>query len=135
MIEPDIEKDLERIIEMTGSRGMVISPLRLPARHLEGVIYQRISDPKIFAGLVKTKLVQARFQIVVQLIDDYEKALLLIDKIRDEWESIEHGYLGKYPVQTVERGNFWQDMEEQTGGRTIWRLTRDFILIYAEDAK
>ncbi|WGL96543.1 hypothetical protein [Arsenophonus nasoniae] len=134
MIEPDIEKDLERIIEMTGSRGMVISPLRLPARHLEGVIYQRISDPKIFTGLAKTKLVQARFQVTVQS-EDYPTALALSDAIRDEWESIEQGYIGDYPVQAVVRGNFLQSMEEQTGGRTIWRLTRDFILIYAEDAK
>ncbi|MFS1582884.1 MAG: hypothetical protein ACL7AY_08755 [Candidatus Arsenophonus phytopathogenicus] len=110
-------------------------PLQLPVINLEGVIYQRISDPKIMTGLAKTRLVQARFQITVQLMDDYLKALSLSDKIRDEWENIEHGYLGDYPVQHVERDNFWQDMTEQTANRKIYRIGRDFILTYAEDAK
>lgn len=129
MIETDIKNDLERITQLSAY------PLSLPSNHLEGIIYLRVSDPKMFTGLAKTQLVQARFQVVVQLIDDYRQALLLIDKIRDEWESIEHGYLGKYPVQTVERGNFWQDMEEQTDNRKIYRIGCDFILTYAEDAE
>lgn len=129
MIETDIEASLKEITQLP------VYPLKLPSSHLDGVIYQRVSDPKIFTGLAKTKLVQARFQVVVQLIDDYKKALLLIDKIREKWESIEHGYLDKYPVQTIERGNFWQDMEEQTDNRKIYRVGRDFILTYAEDAK
>ncbi|MFS1564121.1 MAG: hypothetical protein ACL7AX_11975 [Candidatus Arsenophonus phytopathogenicus] len=129
MIEEDIEKDLRRIT------GLDAFPLQLPVINLEGVIYQRISDPKIMTGLAKTRLVQARFQITVQLMDDYLKALSLSDKIRDEWENIEHGYLGDYPVQHVERDNFWQDMTEQTANRKIYRIGRDFILTYAEDAK
>ncbi|HGJ5884811.1 hypothetical protein [Arsenophonus sp.] len=129
MIETDIKNDLERIT------GLSAYYLALPSNYLEGIVYQRISDPKMFTGLTKSKLVQARFQVTIQLIDDYKKALLLIDKIRDEWESIEHGYLGNYPVQTVERGNFWQDMEEQTDNRKIYRVGRDFILTYAENAK
>ncbi|UBX28472.1 hypothetical protein [Arsenophonus apicola] len=129
MIETDIKNDLERI------SGLSTYYVALPSNHLEGIVYLRVSDPKMFTGLAKTKLVQARFQVVVQLADDYEKALLISDKIRDEWESIEHGYLGNYPVQTVERGNFWQDMEEQTDNRKIYRIGRDFILTYAEDAE
>ena len=128
MIEADIKADLERITKLPAY------PLMLPSEHLEGIIYQRISDPKIFTGLAKTKLVQARFQVTVQLAD-YLAALALSDAIRDEWEGIEQGYIGDYPVQAVGRGNFLQSMEEQTGGRAIWRLTRDFILTYAEDAK
>ncbi|SPP31510.1 hypothetical protein ARAF_0639 [Arsenophonus endosymbiont of Aleurodicus floccissimus] len=38
-------------------------------------------------------------------------------------------------MQTVERGNFWQNMEEQTDNPKIYRVGRDFILTYAEDAK
>lgn len=129
MIENDIKSDLERITQLP------TFPISLPSNHLEGIIYQRISDPKVFTGLAKTRLVQARFQVTVQLVDDYEKAITLSEKIRNDWESIEHGYLGNYPVQTVARGNFWQNMEEQTDNRKIYRVGRDFILTYAEDAE
>lgn len=129
MIENDIKVDLERITQLP------TYPISLPSNHLEGVIYQRISDPKMFTGLARTRLVHARFQVIVQLVDDYEKALRISDKIRAQWESIEHSYLGNYPVQTVERGNFWQNMEEQTDNRKIYRVGRDFILTYAEDAE
>ncbi|QBY44204.1 hypothetical protein QE197_12425 [Arsenophonus nasoniae] len=129
MIENDIKKDLSRIT------GLDAFPLQLPSKQLEGVIYQRISDPKVFTGLAKTTLVQARYQITVQLLNDYEKALWLSEKIKEEWGKIEHGYLGDYPVQHVERGNLIQDREELTENRTCYRITRDFILTYAEDAK
>ncbi|HEK3208579.1 TPA: hypothetical protein SMV57_003922, partial [Proteus mirabilis] len=106
----------------------------LPSDKLEGVIYQRISDPKIDAGLAHTSLVQARFQIVIQIPDDYPKALMLESKLCREWESVVHGYIGNYPIQTVQRGNFQQDMIEQTENRKIYRIYRDFIITYPEDA-
>ncbi|WGM01784.1 hypothetical protein [Arsenophonus nasoniae] len=134
MIEFDIENDLNRIIKLTGITGMDVYPLQLPSCHLEGVIYQRISDPKVMTGLAKTKLVQARFQVRVQS-EDYLSALKLSDKIRDEWEAIEHGYIGNYPVQTVQRGNLIQGREEQPKNRTLYWVIRDFILTYAENAK
>lgn len=128
MIEVDIKSDLERIT------GLLAYPLKLPSDKLEGVIYQRISDSKIDSGLAHTTLVQARFQIVIQIPDDYPKALKLESMIRNQWESIVHGYIGNYPVQTVQRGNFQQDMIEQTENRKIYRIYRDFIMTYSENA-
>lgn len=128
MIEVDIKADLERIT------GLLAYPLKLPSGKLEGVIYQRISDPKLDTGLALTTLVQARFQIVIQIPDDYPKALKLESTLCREWEAIQHGYIGNYPVQTVQRGNFLQDMIEQTENRKIYRIYRDFIITYPEDA-
>ncbi|PHM68134.1 hypothetical protein [Xenorhabdus kozodoii] len=126
MIEPELKADLERIT------GLNAYPLNLPSDKLEGVIYQRISDPKIATGLAKTSLVQARFQITIQIPNDYIKALKLGKKILAEWENITHGHIGNYPVQAVQRGNFMQNREEQTEGRVIYRVMRDFIITYAE---
>ncbi|EPL8051484.1 hypothetical protein PPD67_000672 [Proteus mirabilis] len=105
MIEVDIKADLERIT------GLLAYPLKLPSDKLEGVIYQRIQIP-----------------------DDYPKALMLEFKLCREWESVVHGYIGNYPIQTVQRGNFQQDMIEQTENRKIYRIYRDFIITYPEDA-
>ncbi len=129
MIEPDIKADLEQLT------GLIAYPLILPSTVLEGVIYQRISDPKVDTGLAKTALVAARFQITIQTDDDYLKALALDKKILNAWEGITHGYINRYPVQSVQRGNFAQDMVEQTHKRNIYRVTRDFIITYSEDAQ
>ncbi|EKT55517.1 hypothetical protein [Providencia sneebia] len=129
MIEIDIKADLERLT------GLSAYPVALPSSVLEGIVYQRISDPKMITGLAKTSLVQARFQITFQIPNDYSKALKLEKTVLSAWEGITHGYIGSYPVQAVQRGNFIQYKEEQTENRVIWRVTRDFIMTYPEDAE
>lgn len=129
MIEFDIREDLEKL---TGLKAYSVG---LPSNVLEGVIYQRISDPKMITGLAKTSLVQARFQITFQIPDDYIKALKLDQIVLNAWENITHGHIGRYPVQTVQRGNFMQNREEQTDKRVIWRVMRDFIITYPEGAE
>ncbi|WP_265498829.1 hypothetical protein [Providencia rustigianii] len=128
MIETDIKADLERLT------GLKAYPLGLPSDVLEGVIYQRISDPKVLTGLAKTSLVQSRFQITFQIPNDYAKALKLEALVLEAWENITHGHIGSYPVQTVQRGAFMQSREEQTDKRVIFRVMRDFVLTYPEDA-
>ncbi|MBD2779689.1 hypothetical protein ID852_19930 [Xenorhabdus sp. 42] len=126
MIEPDLKAELERVTKMTAY------PLMLPSTVLEGVTYQRISDPKFNTGLTVTHLIEARFQISIIVLNDYTKALRLEQKIRSAWESVQHGYLGRTPVQTVSRGILRQDAEELTENRKRYRVTRDFIITYAE---
>ncbi|WP_140181265.1 hypothetical protein [Providencia stuartii] len=129
MIETDIKADLERLT------GLNAYPVMLPSNVLEGVTYQKISDPKMITGLAKTSLVQARFQITFQIPNDYAKALKLEKVVLNAWENITHGHIGRYPVQTVQRGNFMQNREEQTDKRVIWRVMRDFIITYPEGAE
>ncbi|WP_237386713.1 hypothetical protein [Xenorhabdus sp. Sc-CR9] len=126
MIESDIKAALERLTTLTAY------PLILPSTVLEGVTYQRISDPKFSTGLAATRLIEARFQISLIILNDYTKALRLEQKIRSAWESVQHGYLGRTPVQTVSRGVLHQDAEELTENRKRYRVTRDFIITYAE---
>ncbi|MBD2812182.1 hypothetical protein ID853_15120 [Xenorhabdus sp. Vera] len=125
MIESDIKAALERLTTLTAY------PLILPSTVLEGITYQRISDPKLNTGLAATRLIEARFQISLILLD-YTKALRLEQKIRSAWESVQHGVIGKTPVQTISRGALYQDAEELTENRKRYRVTRDFIITYAE---
>lgn len=127
MIESEIKADLERLT------GLPAYPLILPSSVLEGVTYQRISDPRFNTGLAATQLVEARFQISLIVLNDYLKALNLEAKIRSAWEPIQHGTLGRYPVQTVSRGVLHQETEELTENRKRYRITRDFIMTYTEN--
>ncbi|TDB57242.1 hypothetical protein [Photorhabdus khanii] len=128
MIEYDIKASLEAIT------GLPAYPLLLPDNLQEGVTYQRISDPKFDTGLAITSLVNARFQIAIYLIDDYARLLELDRAVKKVWENITHGHIGHYPVQTVTRGVLHQDKTELTKGRVQYRMTRDFIICYSEDA-
>ncbi|WP_342355496.1 hypothetical protein [Xenorhabdus budapestensis] len=126
MIEPELKADLERIT------GLPVYPLILPSTVLEGVTYQRISDPRFTLGLVASPLIEARFQISIMVLNDYTQALRLEAKIRSAWESVQHGLLGGYPVQTISRGILQQEAEELTENRKRYRITRDFIITYTE---
>ncbi len=128
MIESDIKSSLSAIT------AMPVFPLLLPKDAQEGITFQCISDPRYSAGMVTTHLIVARFQIVIHVLNDYEKALLLDKAIRDAWEPIVHGYIGNYPVQTVQRGGFQQGREELTKNTVRWSVMRDFIITYPEDA-
>ncbi|WP_340618925.1 hypothetical protein [Xenorhabdus entomophaga] len=127
MIEPDIQADLARLT------GLPVYPLILPSGILEGVTYQRISDPKFNTGLASTRLIAARFQISL-ILHDYAQALKLEAKIRSAWESVQHGFIGHYPVQAVSRGPLHQEADEETKNRKRYRITRDFVLTFAEAA-
>ncbi|EQB98532.1 hypothetical protein LGZ99_20395 [Photorhabdus temperata] len=129
MIEPDLKADLERLT------GLPAYPLVLPSSVMEGVTYQRISDPKFNTGLAATRLVEARFQVAFIVLNDYAKALKLDETVRLAWEPIKHSYIGHYPVQAVSRGTLHQGSEELTENQKRYRITRDFIITYAENAE
>lgn len=73
MIELAIKNELERIT------GMNAYPLLLPDTVQEGVTFQRISDPEMYSGTLRTGIVSARIQVNLYRVDDYT-SLLQLDK-------------------------------------------------------
>lgn len=127
MIEQAIKTSLERM------SGMSVYPLLLPDNEQSGVTYQRISDPDIENGIVRTGLIAGRFQISMYKVDDYTGLVQLDKAIWAEWKKIIHGDLEGYPVQYVQRGNIAQDKTTLTSNQVQYRLIRDFILYFYED--
>ncbi|RSW73901.1 hypothetical protein EGH62_24410 [Klebsiella aerogenes] len=127
MIELAIKNELERIT------GMNAYPLLLPDTVQEGVTFQRISDPEMYSGTLRTGIVSARIQVNLYRVDDYTSLLQLDKKIWSEWKSIVHGHLDSIPVQYVERGGIQQDKTTLTNRSIQYRLIRDFIIHYVED--
>ncbi|EIV6853071.1 hypothetical protein L9335_004896 [Klebsiella aerogenes] len=127
MIELAIKNELERIT------GMNAYPLLLPDTVQEGVTFQRISDPEMYSGTLRTGIVSARIQVNLYRVDDYTSLLQLDKKIWSEWKSIVHGQLDGVPVQYVERGGIQQDKTTLTNRSIQYRLIRDFIIHYVED--
>ena len=124
MIELAIKTALERIT------GMDAYPLLLPDTVQEGVTFQRISDPEMVSGTLRTGIVSARIQVNLYRVDDYTSLLQLDKKIWSEWKSIVHGQLEGIPVQYVERGGIQQDKTTLTNRSIQYRLIRDFIIHY-----
>ncbi|WP_406912298.1 hypothetical protein [Klebsiella aerogenes] len=127
MIELAIKNELERIT------GMNAYPLLLPDTVQEGVTFQRISDPEMYSGTLRTGIVSARIQVNLYRVDDYTPLLQLDKKIWSEWKSIVHGQLDGVPVQYVERGGIQQDKTTLTNRSIQYRLIRDFIIHHVED--
>ncbi|EIV5804168.1 TPA: hypothetical protein MEB24_001976 [Klebsiella aerogenes] len=127
MIELAIKNELERIT------GMNAYPLLLPDTVQEGVTFQRISDPEMYSGTLRTGIVSARIQVNLYRVDDYTSLLQLDKKIWSEWKSIVHGQLDSIPVQYVERGGIQHDKTTLTNRSIQYRLIRDFIIHYVED--
>lgn len=128
MIELAIKTALERIT------GMNAYPLLLPDTVQEGVTFQRISDPEMYSGILRTGIVSARIQVNLYRVDDYTSLLQLDKKIWSEWKSIVHGQLEGIPVQYVERGGIQQDKTTLTNRSIQYRMIRDFIIHYVEDS-
>lgn len=126
MIELAIKPALERIT------GLKAYPLLLPNTVQEGVTFQRISDPQVGDGLVRTGLSDVRMQISLYLVDDYTRALQLDAALWAEWQTLVHGQLEGHPVQYVERGGIQQDKATITSGRVQYRVVRDFIFTVPE---
>ena len=107
MIELAIKGTLERIT------GMNAYPLLLPDTVQEGATFQRISDPEMVSGMLRTGIVSARIQVNLYRLDDYTSLLQLDKKIWTELKSVVHGQLEGIPVQYVERGGIHQDKNHQ----------------------
>ncbi|KZQ32621.1 hypothetical protein KKZ58_08015 [Enterobacter kobei] len=128
MIEQAIKTSLERL------SGMAVYPLLLPDSEQNGLTFQRISDPDIESGMVRTGLIAGRFQISMYKVDDYTGLVQLDKSIWSEWKKITHGKLEGYPVQYVQRGNIQQDKTTLTSNQVQYRISRDFILYFYEES-
>ena len=128
MIEQAIKISLERLT------GMAVYPLLLPDSEQSGITFQRISDPEIETGMVRTGLIAGRFQISIYKVDDYTGLVKLDKAIWSQWKSIVHGELEGYPVQYIQRGNILQDKTTLTSNQVQYRLTRDFVLYFYEES-
>ncbi|HED1448545.1 TPA: hypothetical protein R4S89_003308 [Enterobacter hormaechei subsp. steigerwaltii] len=128
MIEQAIKISLERL------SGMTIYPLLLPDSEQNGITFQRISDPEVETGMVRTGLIAGRFQISMYKVDDYTGLVKLDKAIWSQWKSIVHGELEGYPVQYIQRGNILQDKTTLTSNQVQYRLTRDFVLYFYEES-
>ncbi|ARZ01314.1 hypothetical protein AXW38_09905 [Yersinia ruckeri] len=125
-----IELNLKTVLEQL--TGLAVYPLLLPDSEQEGVTYQRISDPAVATGLVRTPLVAARFQITFYLLDDYARLLQWDQSLWQTWKIIQHGDIAGYPVQYVTRGGMQQDCITQNNNQVQYRYVRDYILYYRE---
>jgi len=112
--------------------GLSVYPLLIPDTVQEGITYQRISDPEMQTGMVRTGLVAARFQISFVKVSDYTGLLELDRKLWQDWRSVRHGDIGGYPVQYVERGSLQQSKVTLTDNSVQYRISRDFV-IYANE--
>lgn len=128
MIEQAIKISLERL------SGMTVYPLLLPDSEQNGITFQRISDPEVETGMVRTGLIAGRFQISIYKVDDYTGLVKLDKAIWSQWKSIVHGELEGYPVQYIQRGNILQDKTTLTSNLVQYRLTRDFVLYFYEES-
>lgn len=128
MIEQAIKISLERL------SGMTVYPLLLPDSEQNGITFQRISDPEVETGMVRTGLIAGRFQISMYKVDDYTGLVKLDKAIWSQWKSIVHGELEGNPVQYIQRGNILQDKTTLTSNQVQYRLTRDFVLYFYEES-
>ncbi|MFQ6249643.1 hypothetical protein [Yersinia enterocolitica] len=126
MIEYRLKSALERIT------GLPTFPLLLPNPEREGVTYQRISDPSIDTGLVRTRLVEVRFQVTLYVIDDYDRIIELDSAIWQEWRQVVQGDIEGYPVQYVRRAGIQQDKTLLTNNSIQYRYSRDYIIYFVE---
>lgn len=126
MIESAIKSALESM------SGMEVYPLLLPDTVQEGVTFQRISDPEVDNGMVRTGLIAGRFQIAFYRVEDYT-ALVMLDKhIWANWKTLRHGDISGFPVQYVERGGIIQDKVTLPNNSAQYRLVRDFTFYFHE---
>lgn len=114
--------------------GLPVYPLLLPDPVQEGVTFQRISDPEVDGGLVRTGLVAGRFQISIYRVNDYTALLELDRKIWNAWKGVQHGVIAGYPVQYVQRGGIVQDCTTLTSNSVQYRLARDYIVYFFESS-
>ena len=128
MIEYEIKASLEALTSLPAYPLLLLDPEQ------EGMTYQKVSNPKVDTGLASTALIQGRFQVTLYVIDDYARLIELDKAICTAWESIQHGHIGRWPVQTVTRGTMQQGATTLTNNSVQYRLMRDYVICYPEDA-
>ena len=115
-----------------GLSGLPVYPLLLPDPVQQGITFQRISDPEVGGGFVRTGLIAGRFQISIYKVNDYTAVVELDRAIWEAWRDIRHGKIADYPVQYVERGG--SGLTGKLRYSVQYRRVRDYIIYYSEDA-
>lgn len=122
---PEIKSEIEKIL------GVEVYPLIGPQTQGEFVTLQLISDPRLVSGNIRTKLVAARYQISF-ISSLYSRTEEMDKRLWAVWEALQHGYIGGYPVQYVERESVSESFEPDDGGK--YRRARDYIIYCPENA-
>ncbi|HGH4662277.1 TPA: hypothetical protein ACJIWL_000620 [Enterobacter kobei] len=122
---PEIKSAIEALL------GVNVYPLIGPQTESEFVTLQLISDPRLVTGTIRTKIVAARYQIAF-VSSLYSRTEEMDKKLWAAWETIQHGHIGGYPVQYVERQSVSESFEPDDGGK--YRRARDYIIYCPEDA-
>jgi len=122
---PEIKSEIETLL------GVKVYPLIGPQTEGEFVTLQLISDPLIVSGTIRTKLMAARYQISF-ISSLYSRTEEMDKKLWAAWEAVQHGHIGGYPVQYVERQSVSERFEPDDGGK--YRRARDYIIYCPEDA-
>lgn len=121
---PEIKSAIEALL------GVNVYPLIGPQTESEFVTLQLISDPRLVTGTIRTKIVAARYQIAF-VSSLYSRTEEMDKKLWAAWETIQHGHIGGYPVQYVERQSVSESFEPDDGGK--YRRARDYIIYCPED--
>lgn len=126
MIELAIKTSLERIT------GMAVYPLLLPPDVMTGITYQRISDPAIETGLVRTRLVEGRFQVTFYVVDQFTQLVTMDRDVWAVWQGIVHSPLEGYDVQFIERAGLQDGQEILNNGSIVYSRRRDYLITFSE---
>lgn len=122
---PEIKSAVEALL------GVNVYPLIGPQTESEFVTLQLISDPRLVTGTIRTKIVAARYQIAF-VSSLYSRTEEMDKSLWTAWEAIQHGHIGGYPVQYVERQSVSESFDPDDGGK--YRRARDYIIYCPEDA-
>lgn len=119
---------------LAGLTGLKVYPLLLPDPIQEGVTFQRVSDPEMDGGMVRTGLIAGRFQISIYRINDYTALVELDRAIWAAWREVQQGKIADYPVQYIQRAGIIQDCTTLPSNSIQYRLVRDYIIYFYEDS-
>lgn len=126
MIELTLKQSLETITLLT------VYPLLLPDDVLEGITYQCISDPFIQTGLQRLALVEARYQITIQLLNDYSRLKQLDKLIWSHWRQGKQAFSDSSGIRYIERANIRENRETLADKQFLYQLSRDYLITYEE---
>ncbi|EPI2798877.1 hypothetical protein ACS5LO_000262 [Citrobacter koseri] len=121
----ELKSEIERLL------GVNAYPLIGPQTESEFVTVQLVSDPQLVTGTIRTKLAAVRYQISF-VSSLYSRAEEMDKSLWAVWEDIQHGHIGGYPVQYVERQGIRESFDAEDGGK--YRRARDYIFYCPEDA-
>lgn len=122
--------ELKNAIELL--LNVSVYPLIGPQTEIEFVTLQRISDPHIESGIIRTQLVAARYQISF-VSSLYRRTEEMDQCLWESWKTVVQSNISGCPVQYIKRDGLSESYSSDDGGR--YRRTRDYIFYCPEDAE